>query len=118
MILNGVSSRNGACCRSGSHPAEQRMFHRINISSDLKHGRYYAPYSAVLGVQDVIGLDVTFDLDDLLGCLMYDFWTCELAVSNFSLANKGSTLPTIQCLKRCCLDASIIVVVVQKLHQW
>nr|GEX71396.1 reverse transcriptase domain-containing protein [Tanacetum cinerariifolium] len=67
--------------------------------------------------KDLESLDATFHLDDLLVCLMYDFWTCELAVSNLSPANRRLTLTAIQCLEQCCLDASMIAVVVQKLHQ-
>nr|GEV48362.1 hypothetical protein [Tanacetum cinerariifolium] len=61
-------------------------------------------------------LDATFDMDVLLGCLMYEFWTCELAVSNLSPANRRSSLSAIQCLERCCLDAGVIAFVVRKLH--
>ncbi|GJR53301.1 hypothetical protein Tco_1403822 [Tanacetum coccineum] len=37
-------------------------------------------------------LDVTFDLDDLLGCLMYDFWTCD---KRYSYPVTFPTLPEV-----------------------
>ncbi|GJX03057.1 hypothetical protein Tco_0188973 [Tanacetum coccineum] len=62
-------------------------------------------------------LNTALDLNNLLGCLMDDLWANELIISNFSLADRCSTLTPIQRLKWCSLNSGMVTIVIRTLHQ-
>ncbi|GJX34680.1 hypothetical protein Tco_0246237 [Tanacetum coccineum] len=59
-----------------------------------------------------LSLNTALDLNDLLSCLEDDLWASKLTVSNFSLADRGSTLTPIQRLERWNLNIGMVVVVI------
>ncbi|GJS58053.1 hypothetical protein Tco_0652837 [Tanacetum coccineum] len=63
------------------------------------------------------GLDMALDLNNLLSCLIDDLWASELTISNFSPADRLSTLTPIQRFKRCSLNAGTVTIVIRELHQ-
>ncbi|GJZ68228.1 reverse transcriptase domain-containing protein, partial [Tanacetum coccineum] len=100
-----------------------RFFNEVELVVDLDFIQRYSKSfvrQSFLQIRDVKGtmnsaqlfwefksgsLNTALDLNNLLGCLMDDLWANELIISNFSLADRCSTLTPIQRLKWCSLNS-------------
>nr|GEY89729.1 reverse transcriptase domain-containing protein [Tanacetum cinerariifolium] len=58
-----------------------------------------------------VNLNTLLDLNDLLSCFMYNFWTNELSVSNLNPTNRRSKFSVVESFKRCSFDTSVITMV-------
>ncbi|GKC71348.1 hypothetical protein Tco_1117231 [Tanacetum coccineum] len=93
-----------------------RRYFKHDLVSYLKLEGFLS-YVSIALLTITSDLDVVLDLDDSLSCLVDDLWASELTISNFSPADRRSTLMSIQCLEWSSLNAGVVTVVVRKFYQ-